>query len=106
MSDNKIDLRAMEQQVEELGARLAALRQRLKTGTDRMQEQLDQLRALEARHRELGDTIARYHREGTAAERDPAMPRQASDLDAAVRKFTDWVDAEEHSAPPPGGFSP
>jgi hypothetical protein len=22
------------------------------------------------------------------------------------RKFTDWVDAEEHPAPPPGGFSP
>jgi hypothetical protein len=30
----------------------------------------------------------------------------ASDLDASIGKFTDWVDSEEHPVPPPGGFSP
>ena len=107
MTDTKIDLRAMQQRVDDLGARITALRQRVKTGTNRAQQLHDELAALEARHRELGETLARVHREGAQPEHHSVLAKMAGDLDASVVKFTDWVDAEEHpAAPPPRGFSP
>ena len=107
MADTKIDLRAMQQRVDDLGGRINALRQRVKTGTNREQQLRDELAALEARHRELGETVARFDSEGAQPEHQSLVHKLANDLNASVVKFTDWVDAEEHpTAPPPRGFSP
>jgi cell division septum initiation protein DivIVA len=102
MADPKIDLGDMQRRVDDLGARITALRQRVKTGTIREQQLRDELAALEQRHRELSKAMATAH----LPEHHSAVHKLAGDLDAAIEKFTDWVDAEQHSAPPPGGFSP
>jgi hypothetical protein len=44
--------------------------------------------------------------QGAKPEHHAVVHKLASDLDASIEKFTDWVDAEEHPAPPAGGFSP
>lgn len=106
MADVKIDLRDMQQRVDDLGTRIAALRQRVRTGTNREQELRAELAALEARHRELSDAMASAHGEDARPEHHSVVHKLAGDLDAAVAKFTDWVDAEEHPVPPAGGFSP
>ena len=106
MADTKIDLRDMQRRVDDLGMRITALRQRVRTGTNREQELRAELAALEARHRELSEAMANAHREGARPEHHSLVHKLASDLDASVAKFTDWVDAEEHPAAPPGGFSP
>ena len=106
MADTKIDLRDMQKRVDDLGARIAGLRQRVKTGTSREQAQRDELAALEQRHRELSDALAKFDREGARPEHQSMVHKLANDLDASLTKFTDWVDAPEHPAPPPGGFSP
>ncbi|MGH7116298.1 MAG: hypothetical protein ACREE9_17615, partial [Stellaceae bacterium] len=100
------DLGAMQRRVDDLGARINALRQRVKTGTNREQELRGGFAALEARHRELSAAMATAHGKGARPEHHSVVHQLASDLDASLAKFTDWVDAEEHAAPPPGGFSP
>ena len=106
MADKKIDLGDMQRRVDDLGRRIAALQKQLKTGTDRERAQRDQLAALDARHRALSEALGTAHAEGAPAERHALVHKLANDLDGALAKFTDWVDAEEHPAPPPGGFSP
>src|SRR5215475_7829389 len=106
MADTKIDLRAMQKRVDDLGARIAGLRERVKTGTGPEQRQRDELAALEQRHRELSGALAKFDRDGQQPEHQSMVHKLADDLDASLEKFTDWVDAEEHPAPPPGGFSP
>jgi cell division septum initiation protein DivIVA len=106
MADTKIDLRDMQKRVDDLGARIAGLRQRVKTGTSLEQAQRTELAALEQRHRELGDTLAKLDRDGARPEHQSMVHKLANDLDASLEKFTNWVDAPEHPAPPPGGFSP
>jgi chromosome segregation ATPase len=106
MADTKIDLRDMQRRVDDLGARIAALRQRVKTGTNREQQLRDELAALEQRLRELSAAMATAQGKGARPEHHSMVHKLASDLDASIEKFTDWVDAEEHPAPPPGGFSP
>jgi chromosome segregation ATPase len=103
MADTKIDLRDMQRHVDRLGARINALQQRVRTGTNREQELRTELATLEARHRELNVALAR---DGSRHERHPVIHKLATDLDASIGKFTDWVDAEEHPAARPGGFSP
>ena len=103
----KIDLGAMQRRVDDLGARINALRQRVKTGTNRARQLHDELAALEARHRELTDAMATAHREGGRPGHQSIVHKLANDLDGSLAKFTDWVDAEQHpAAPPPRGFSP
>ncbi len=106
MADKKIDLGDMQRRVDDLGLRIAALRKQVKTGTDRERAQRDELAALEARHRELSAALGTAHAEGAPAERHAMVHKLANDLDGAIANFTDWVDAEDHRAPPPGGFSP
>jgi cell division septum initiation protein DivIVA len=106
MADTKIDLGAMQRRVDDLGARINDLRRRVKTGTSREQELRTELAALEARHRELGEAMATAQGKGARPEHHSMVDKLANDLDASVVKFTDWVDAEDHPAPPPGGFSP
>jgi chromosome segregation ATPase len=102
----KIDLGAMQRRVDDLGARINALRQRVKTGTNRAQQLHDELTAIEARHRELGDAMAKAHGQTARPEHHSIVDKMTKDLDASVMKFTDWVDAEEHPAAAAGGFSP
>ncbi len=102
MADTKIDLGDMQRRVDDLGARITSLHQRVKTGTSRAQQLRDELAALEARHRELSQAMETAHQ----PEHHTMVHKLASDLDASLEKFTNWVDAEEHPAPPPGGFSP
>jgi cell division septum initiation protein DivIVA len=107
MADTKIDLRAMQQRVDDLGARIGSLRQRVKTGTNRAQQLQNEFAALEARHRELSEAMATAQGTGARPEHHSLVHKLTDDLDASVAKFTDWVDAEEHpGAPPPSGFSP
>ena len=106
MADTKIDLGDMQRRVDDLGARITGLRQRVKTGTSRAQQLREELAALEARHRELGEAMATAHDKEARPEHHAMVHKLASDLDASLAKFTDWVDADEHPAPPPGGFSP
>ena len=106
MADTKIDLGAMQRRVDDLGARINSLRQRVKTGTNRAQQLHDELAALEARHRELGAAMAKAQGQAAGPEHHSLVHKLANDLDGSVRKFTDWVDAEEHPAAAPGGFSP
>lgn len=106
MADTTIDLGDMQRRIDDLGARINDLRQRVVTGTGREQAQRDELAALEARHRELTTALATATRDSGKSEHHSIVHKLANDLDASVRKFTDWVDAEKHPAPPPGGFSP
>jgi hypothetical protein len=96
----------MQRRVDDLGARIRDLQQRVTTGTGRAQAQRDELLALTARHRELVQALAAVRGEGARPEHHSMVHKLAGDLDASLEKFTNWVDAEEHSAPPPGGFSP
>ena len=104
--NTKIDLGDMQRRVDDLGARIRDLRQRLVTGTGREQAQRDELAAIEARHRELSAALATATRADARPEHHSTVQKLASDLDASITKFTDWVDAEKHPAPPAGGFSP
>ncbi len=106
MADTKIDLGDMQRRVDDLGARINSLRQRVKTGTNREQQLRDELAVIEARHRELSQAMATAQGTGARPEQHSIVHKLASDLDASIEKFTDWVDAEDHPAPPPGGFSP
>ena len=105
--DTKIDLRAMQQRVDDLGARIRTLSQRIKTGTDPVETaRREQLALLDQRHRELGEALAKFHGDKAPPDHHAVVHKLANDLDAALGNFTDWVDAEDHPAPPPGGFSP
>jgi cell division septum initiation protein DivIVA len=107
MADTRIDLGDMQRRVDDLGARINSLRQRVKTGTNREQELQTELVALEARHRELSAAMAKAQGKEVGPEHHSMVDKLANDLDASIGKFTDWVDAEEHpNAPPPSGFSP
>jgi hypothetical protein len=106
MADTNIDLGDMQRRIDDLGARINALRQRVVTGTNREQAQRDELAAFEARHRELSIALATAGQAGAQPEHHSVAHKLANDLDASITKFTDWVDAEKHPAPPPGGFSP
>ena len=106
MADTKIDLGEMQRRVDDLGARINSFRQRVKTGTSREQQLRDELAAIEARHRELSAALATAQGTGARSDHPSMVNKLASDLDASIGKFTDWVDAEEHPVPPPGGFSP
>ena len=107
MADAPIDLGEMQRRVDDLGSRIRSLRQRVKTGTDPTQTALrEQLAALEQRHRALGEALAALHGERAPADRHSVVDKLAKDLDASIENFTNWVDAEEHPVPPPGGFSP
>ena len=107
MADTLIDLGAMQRRVDDLGSRIRDLRQRLKTGTDPRQVALrEQLAALEQRHRELTGTLAKASGHDAKPEHRSIFDKIARDLDASIENFTDWVDAEEHPVPPPGGFAP
>ncbi|HWE73301.1 MAG TPA: hypothetical protein VG328_09090 [Stellaceae bacterium] len=106
MPDTKIDLGDMQRRVDDLGARINGLRQRVRTGTNREQQLRAELAALEARHRELSEAMATAQSKGAKPEHHSMVHKLAGDLDASLEKFTDWVDAEEHRAATPGGFSP
>ena len=106
MADTTLDLSAMQQRVDDLGARIAALRQRVEPGTSREQELRAELAAMEQRHGALGAALARFDPEAARPEDQSVVHKLANDLDASIAKFTDWVDAEQLPAPPPGGFSP
>ncbi len=106
MADTKIDLGAMQRRVDELGARIAALRNQLRTGTDRERAQREQLAALEQRHHQLSEALGTARAADAPAGRHSLVHKLANDLDGAIANFTDWVDAEEHAVPPPRGFSP
>ncbi len=104
--DTKIDLGAMQRRVDDLGARIRHLRQRLVTGTGRVEAQRDELAAIEARHRELSAALATATRADARPEHHSTVQKLAGDLEGSLDKFSHWVDAEKHPAPPPGGFSP
>lgn len=104
--DTQIDLGAMQRRVDDLGARIRDLRQRLVTGTGREQAQHDELAAIEARHREFAGALATAMSAAARPEHHSTLQKLAGDLDASINKFTNWVDAEKHPAPASGGFSP
>jgi hypothetical protein len=106
MADPKIDLGEMQRQVDDLGARINSLQQRVKTGTNREEQARDELATLVARHRELRAAMATAQGSGAKPEHHSMVHKLAGDLHASIEKFTDWVDAEEHPGARPGGFSP
>ena len=106
MADTRLDLGDMQRRVDDLGARINGLRQRVKTGTNREQQARAELDTLVARHRELSEAMAKAQCQGAKPEHHSMIHKLAGDLDASLEKFTDWVDAEEHPGARPGGFSP
>jgi hypothetical protein len=114
MADTLIDLGAMQRRVDDLGGRINALHQRVKTGTNRERQARDELErqardelaTLTQRHRELSEAMAKASGTGAKPEHHSMADKLAKDLHASVDKFTDWVDAEEHPGARPGGFSP
>jgi HPt (histidine-containing phosphotransfer) domain-containing protein len=106
MADPKIDLGEMQRQVDDLGARINSLQQRVKTGTNREQQAREELATLVARHRELSAAMTAARGGDAKPEHQSMVHKLAGDLDASIGKFTDWVDAEEHPGARPGGFSP
>jgi hypothetical protein len=106
MADPKIDLGDMQRRVDDLGARINSLHQRVKTGTNREQQARDELATLVARHRELSAALAKAQGKDAKPEHHSLVDKLAGDLEGSIGKFTDWVDAEEHPGARPGGFSP
>ncbi|HEX3971416.1 MAG TPA: hypothetical protein VHX19_08835 [Stellaceae bacterium] len=106
MTDTLIDLGAMQRRVDDLGARINSLQQRVKTGTNREQQARDEIATLVARHRELSAAMATARGQGATPEHHSMVQKLAGDLEGSIGKFTDWVDAEEHPGARPGGFSP
>lgn len=107
MAGTPIDLGDMQRRADDLGARIRNLQQRVKTGTDAAAtERRERLAALEQRHQELVMALAKAGGQTVRPEHHSIVDKLANDLDASIGNFTDWVDAEEHPTPPPGGFSP
>jgi chromosome segregation ATPase len=106
MADTKLDLGAMQRRVDDLGARINSLHQRVKTGTNRGEQARTEIATLAARHRELSEAMAKAQGKDARAEHHSMVDKLAGDLEGSIGKFTDWVDAEEHPGARPGGFSP
>jgi vacuolar-type H+-ATPase subunit H len=107
MTDTLVDLGDMQRRSDEFGARIRHLRQRVETGIDAAQTQRrERFAALEQRHQELVAELAKAGGGKARPEHHSIIDKLAKDIDASIENFTDWVDAGERPAPPPGGFSP